>query len=888
MTFGLSEVMFRGRSSPPRRQIAVELGICACLVALLAVYGLYRMDYLSPATAHHIRMTDSTRTAYVAKNIAEGRGYTTNELPSFLIDFYDQRGKLHGDWANADRFPFTAYAVAALYTITGSTSEQVGILLYNLLTFIGFLVLLYWLTRVVWDDKWPAVFALGLALLHPTTYLYLYLKDADMMLLTTGVMLFLYRYFQRPERLTYLRSIAMGTVMAWLLLDRPNIGGGFILCFGIIALRRILGLRRDVGLLGAVRQVAFHEGIVFAAIVVWCLPFVIHSLSEWGTPFFSANALYQTPLGTRFAMSTDTWWKYSEPGHPVTLGTLLGSARDDMIAKFTTSWVATLKLVIGVYALELGLGIGMLAWLAQRARSSAADPAIPEATLARARHLRSLGAVVGGTVLINFALLPLYGYQDYAYSHYLSFFLPFIWLVAGQSVILIGRRIWPIAKDVVARIRANPGPVLLIVIVALVVWNIGTRGRAQQANYLFVRTAELIGAHWLAALTVLAVILWYRIPFLLQPFHRAVVIVAILVFARYQPYLETKRLNHKWFPADTAVWSKLRERNGLVMSFAIQGEVNWVSGRKNVPAPEFVMHAYNLLYDHKLEIEDVYIESADGMLDSWDGPFYYAAPGFEGYLRMQKFHGRLPGYQIVFDAASTTGYAKFDIKPRAKASTVYRLVDRDAVKAMAHSPTQLELGSIDNVVYTAHGWGDYYTIDGKPVVAATSATRRRYLRFNEKPWEDTSATFFLDDHHPTSVDLEIYATHPTTLQFYWDLDLYYYDAAKDRAKHQVGSYKVTAPGWQVIHLEVPGSVTRTGFNKLGFRSSTFRPVAVCPTAMAEASCTQIWPERDNPKDIDTEPMIVVRDPGATTATTMRASVFVKSLAFHYEPAAAAR
>ena len=885
--------MLRGQSSRPRRQITVELGICTCLVAVLAVYGLYRMDYLDPATAHHIRMTDSTRTAYVAKNIAEGRGYQTNELPSFLIDFYDQRGKLHGDWVNADRFPFTAYAVAALYTVTGSTSYEVGILLYNLLTFVGFLVLLYWLTRVVWDDKWPAVFALGLALLHPTTYLYLYLKDADMMLLTTGVMLFLYRYFQRSERMPYLRSIAMGTVMAWLLLDRPNIGGGFILCFGIIALGRILRLRRDAGLVGAVREVALNEGIVFAAIAAWCLPFIIHSLSEWGTPFFSANALYQTPLGTRFAMNTDTWWKYSEPGHPVTLGTLLGSARDEVIAKFTTSWVATLKLVIAVYPLELALGIGMLAWLARSARSGRSatpDPAVPEdaVAVARARHLRRLGAVVGGTVLLNLALLPLYGYQDYGYRHYLSFFLPLIWLAAGQAVIVIARWIWPVAKDVMARVRAKPGPLLLIVVVGLVAWNIGTRGRAQQANYLFVRTAEFIGAHWLAALTVLAVILWYRLPLRLRPFHRAVAIVAVLVFVRYQPYLETKRLNHKWFPADTAVWSKLRERSGLVMSFAMQSEVNWVSDRKNFPAPEFVMHAYNLLYDHKLEIEDVYIESADGLLDSWDGPFYYAAPGFESYQRMQKFHGRLPGYEIVFDAASTTSYARFDVKPRPKASTLYRLVDRDAVKAMAHSPAQLELGSVDNVVYTAHGWGNYYTIDGKPVVAATSSTRRRYLRFHEKPWEDTSATFFLDDHHPTSLDLEIYATHPTTLQFYWNLDLYYYDAAKDRAKHQVGTYPVTALGWQVVHLEIPPGVARTGFNKLGFRSSAFQPVAVCPPTMAEATCTQIWPERDNPKDLDTEPMIVVRDPRATTVTTMRASVFVKSLAFHYEPAAAAR
>src|SRR5690349_6679596 len=112
-----------------RLSVGLELCAVAAIVLVVALYALWRMDYLSPATAHHVRMTDSTRTAYVAKNIVEGRGYTTNELPAFLLDFYDDSGKLHDEhWVNADRFPFTAYAVAALYTVTGSTDYEVGIL----------------------------------------------------------------------------------------------------------------------------------------------------------------------------------------------------------------------------------------------------------------------------------------------------------------------------------------------------------------------------------------------------------------------------------------------------------------------------------------------------------------------------------------------------------------------------------------------------------------------------------------------------------------------------------------------------------------------------------------------------------------------------------------
>jgi hypothetical protein len=244
--------MSESSSRVPRLRGVVELAVVAAVVLGLSLYALWRMDYLSSATAHHVRMTDSTRTAYVAKNIAEGRGYTTNELPAFLLEFYDHAGKLDdARWVNADRFPFTAYAVAALYTVTGSTSFEVGILGYNLICFVGFFVLLYWLVRTVWNDRWSAVFALAIALLHPLTYVYLYLKDADMMLLTTGVLAAFWRYFERPaSELSWKRAVGFGTLLGWLYLARPNIGSAFILYLGLIMLRRVWSGRRELGWCG--------------------------------------------------------------------------------------------------------------------------------------------------------------------------------------------------------------------------------------------------------------------------------------------------------------------------------------------------------------------------------------------------------------------------------------------------------------------------------------------------------------------------------------------------------------------------------------------------------------------------------------------------------------
>jgi len=267
------------------------------------------------------------------------------------------------------------------------------------------------------------------------------------------------------------------------------------------------------------------------------------------------------------------------------------------------------------------------------------------------------------------------------------------------------------------------------------------------------------------------------------------------------------------------------------------------------------------------------------MLDPWDGVFYYAAPGFESYARMQRYHGRLPGYQEVFHAASMKGYPEYRIKPRFKASTVWRLVDRDAVQAMGRSPDRIELGDVADVVYTTHGWGEYVAIDGKAVVAATDVTNRRYRRFRDKPFEDTSVSFFLDDRQPTSVEIDIYATHPTTLEFYWNLDLYAYDRPVDRGAHAVGTYPVTSLGWQTVRLTIPPGVSRRGLNKLGFRAATFQPLVVCPAVYNETSCAAAYvPE---PPPAPTVAVRVVRGEGPSAPVPMRASMFAAELRFNY-------
>lgn len=836
-----------------RRRVALELAVCAVLLAVISLNALRRMDYLGD-NAQHIRMTDASRTAYVARNIVEGNGYTTNDLPAGLVDFYAQQGKLHEPaWVNADRFPFAAYATALLYTVTGGASWTVGILVYNLLAFVGFLVLLYRTASSIWRDRYAGLFAVAIALLHPYTYMFLYWKDGDMLLLTTACMALLVRFYREPPGAMSRRlAIGLGSLLALLFLARPNLGVAFLLFVGAGILRRLWGSRRELGVAGALRHHLSRELLIPLTVIAWCTPFVIHSMIEWGQPLFSANNLYQLPLGTRYGMGTDTWWKYTEPGALPTFALLADQAGGELASKFTSSWAATLKHVFGAHALELLLGCGLFVVLGSRSG--------PDAE--RYRHVRPVALAMGFAVVTNLLVLPLYSYQSYSFRHYLAFALPLLWLGAGRAVSLLGDQLRPTFASIRAHVAAHARWYVLLAAVGLLAWNLGSPSQGDQPRF-FARTGDFLGAHWLGALMVLAAVGFRR--WLLRPpwFPRVVVVMFSLVYACYRPHAIMKRMNFMWFPTDDQVWTTMRERTGVVSSFALQGEVAWNTGRKNIPAPEWPMHVYSLRFDHGVEIEDLYIESADAAIT--EGAFAEAAPGFEGYARLQEYR-TLPGYEVAFHGQAVRGYPKFRVKPRLKASTVFKLVDRAAVDAIARSPDRIVVGDPQQAVYTAHGWDHYYAMDGKPVVAGTDVTRRRYqggaqdTQPAQGPHEDSSITFFVDPARPPrAVELELFVPHPTTLQFFWNLDLYAYDRARDRSAHRLGVHAVAEPGWQKVRLEVPPKLLKKGLNKLGFRTEVFAAGVMCPKAFADDACANALLSSDAASELEGAPRVIRAD-----------------------------
>lgn len=797
-----------------------DVRLCALVVTIIACSSLWRLG-LTPSNQQDVLVVDTARTAYVAKNLIEGEGYTTNDMPASLVGFYDEEGRLDDErWLTADRFPFAAFATAALYGVTGQRDPWTGVILYSLITFVGFLTALYALARRVTGTPAGGIAAVGLALAQSFTYVFLYMKDSDMLLLAvltlSGFQTFLATAVEArsPWRMAW-----FGTVLAWSFLSRPNVGGPFLVALLVLSIAGIPGAVRRLGGRGALRAWLRSDLVAGGVATLWILPYAVHTFVEWGSPFFSANGLYQPILGTRFGMGTDTWWRYLPAGFDHSIGQLWREARGDVIGKFLTSWRTTLITFVSGYFIDLALAFGLI-----HVRSR---PRMP--------GLRGAVAVLVICFVVNYMTLPMYSYKAYSYRHYLGFILPVIWLLAACTLVHLGRWLAPAAAR--ARDAAAARPQWLLAGGVLVALALLVRTPGNEGNLLAMGLARFFEARWVVAALVLAAIAllaWRRGS------RTAWLVVALTAggAALYRPHRGHLDFMHVYVPATPEVWPELRQRDGLVASFALQTLVPWNTGRRNVMAPEYVMNLYEMGRVHHLEFEDVFIESPEAARANW--LFWPAAPGFEGYERVVRYGDHLPGYRRTFHWSGVVGRPRFRVRARPKSSTVYTLVDRAARDAILATPRVLAVGEVANVVHTAYGFGGYYRVDGTPVVAATEASRKHYrgVRAEDRPWQDGAVTFFVGDVVPAAVTVRFYTVAANRFTFYWNLDVDEYTPPAERDAHRLGEAVAAGPGWHTVTLAIPPGRARRGLNALGFRADGFTPVVLCAAGQPDVLCAR--------------------------------------------------
>lgn len=797
--------------APAGERTGRNTAMVAVLALVISVFAMWRMDYLGGPRADYVRMTDSARNAYVAKNVVEGNGYTTNEIPAALVGFYDQRGKLHDEhWANADRFPFTTFAIAALYTVTRTADWWVGITLYNILAFTILMILIYRLSLSIFGSHRSGLFAVTAALLHSGTYYLLYQKDADSVALTVGLLIALIKWVDTPRERRLRLTPLLGTLLAWLFLARPNVAVPVLvyLLFELIRWARDRSESAD-----KLRVMARTYGALAAAFAVWTLPYAIYTWATWGSPFFSANSLYQLPLGTRLSLGGDTWWKYYGPDRVLSFGHLFGEVPTEILWKVVSSWILTFRLCLSSYVVEI-LAIGIAKLTIWRRGAADRDPPVRAS-------VRTVGRLLFAVVVFNLAILPLFGWAYFPWKQYLVFAMPWVWVFVGHAAhrfVSIACERWSAAAARVQYLAVVFGFAVMIVL-------LGRSGGSADGTFLSPSLSRWVWTSWIPILVAAGVLLvaWrWRSRAL-----GSTVLAGLVIGLAYQPAVELKSDAVNYFPLSSGVAKTLRQRSGLVSSLALQSEIAWLSGRKQIPVPENVLLLYRYHPDFHVEIEDVYLESAEAMVTPPLGPFTRFMPTLESYARLERYQAPLPGYQIVFHEDGLLGYPKYKVVPRRKASTIYRLSDRNARDAEMKSPDRLALGELSAAVNVSHGFGGYYEIDGRRVVAQTDVTRLRYTGKPPLPYEDGAISFFLTDRLPRQVTVALYVVQPGTLHLYWNLDLDAYDLPSDRDDHELGTVTAEAPGWQTVTLDLPARLVRTGLNKLGVRAGTYMKATSC-------------------------------------------------------------
>ncbi len=253
---------------------------------------------------------DALYDAQVAVNILEGRGYTTNEMPLYALDFFRVTdSELSPPWFNIHKFPLAVFLKAAFFSIFGRNLLTATVLysaFWHTMTVVAIYFFVYLLTRKKYTAFLAGGFFLALPMMwYGSRYLMSGLNlttDAFFLVVLMGALLAFYR--QRSVR--YL--ILSGAVTGLAFLNRYSallyLPGIFIFLYT---------LRRQQASEVRVRQI-FRWSVRYFSLYVLALTLVV---SPWlwfnyrqiGLWLPSLNGLFQFFFETPLNSFVDPWYK---------------------------------------------------------------------------------------------------------------------------------------------------------------------------------------------------------------------------------------------------------------------------------------------------------------------------------------------------------------------------------------------------------------------------------------------------------------------------------------------------------------------------------------------------------------------------------------------------
>lgn len=256
---------------------------------------------------------DALYEAQVARNIINGRGYSTSEMPLYAVDLYQKKGlSLEAPWVNTHKFILPVYLKLLFIKIFGNSIASVT-LLYSYFFHFLTIFLIYFFALKLWPKNYIFAFLSAfIFLINPILGFgtpYIMISGLNLGVDAFFFLLFLYvMYSWREQRKNW--SLFLGGIISGIaFLDRYNSGLYVVITFlafvYLFVWRRQPGItfRESIKLLGK-KYLLYLSG--FAVVTV---PLIIWNLKVTGYTFLSVNGLFQLLFDTKYNSFIDPWYK---------------------------------------------------------------------------------------------------------------------------------------------------------------------------------------------------------------------------------------------------------------------------------------------------------------------------------------------------------------------------------------------------------------------------------------------------------------------------------------------------------------------------------------------------------------------------------------------------
>lgn len=256
---------------------------------------------------------DALYEAQVARNVLDGKGYTTNEMPLYAVDLYLEKGlSLEDPWVNTHKFVLPVYLKLFFIKVFGDSLASVTFLYSYFFHFLTVL-LIYFFALKLWPKNYTFAFLSSFIFLtNPILGFgtpYIMLSGLNLGIDAFFFLLFLFvMYVWWKERKNWFLFLG-GLVSGVAFLDRYNSGLFIVITFLVLAYLYLSKRDQTLSLKHSLKIFINKYFIYLSGFGVIVALLAIWNINTTGHAFLSINGLFQLLFDTKYNSFIDPWYK---------------------------------------------------------------------------------------------------------------------------------------------------------------------------------------------------------------------------------------------------------------------------------------------------------------------------------------------------------------------------------------------------------------------------------------------------------------------------------------------------------------------------------------------------------------------------------------------------